>query len=184
MNKPITALALVGGISSESVNRTLFDFLVAELPSGMRLETFPIETLPFFSQDLEEDLPESVLRLKEAIERSDGVLFVTPEYNRSYPGVLKNAIDWGSRPWMRNSWEGKPAATLGASIGAIGTYGAQSHLKAVLSFLDMTLMNHPEFYFNITRGLDENGALTPSARALVREFLTSFDAFVRECVTG
>ncbi len=183
MNKPISVLALVGGISSESANRTLYDFLVAESPAGMHLETFPIETLPFFSQDLEEELPESVLRLKEAIERADGVLFVTPEYNRSYPGVLKNAIDWGSRPWMRNSWEGKPAATLGASIGAIGTYGAQSHLKAVLSFLDMSLMNHPEFYFNITRGLDENGGLTPSARALVREFLESFDAFVRGCGT-
>ncbi|MBP7403022.1 MAG: NAD(P)H-dependent oxidoreductase [Clostridia bacterium] len=180
MHEPISILAVVGGISTKSVNRTLYGFLEREAPAGMILATFPIETLPFFSQDLEDAPPESVFRLKEAIDRADGVLFVTPEYNRSFPGVLKNAIDWGSRPWMQNSWEGKPAASLGASIGAIGTYGAQSHLKTVMAFLDMVVMHHPEFYFNITRGVDEDGDLTPSARALVRDFLASFEDFVRE----
>lgn len=180
MRETIHILALVGGISRESVNRTLFGFLVEESPPGFKLESFPIETLPFFSQDLEEKLPEPVHRLKTAIGHADGILFITPEYNRSYPGVLKNAIDWGCRPWMQNSWEGKPAATMGASIGAIGTFGAQAHLRAVLAYLDMPVMNQPEFYFNITRGLDENGGLTSMARELVRDFLTTFDGFVRE----
>ncbi len=180
MIEPVEILVLIGGISRESANRALYAFVGEEAPVGFRLEEYPIETLPFFSQDIEEDLPEPVLRLKEAIDRADAVLFITPEYNRSYPGVLKNAIDWGSRPWMQNSWEGKPAATMGASVGAIGTFGAQSHLRAVLSFLDMRVMNHPEFYFNITRGLDEDGGLTTSSRALVRDFLVSFDSFIRE----
>ncbi len=182
MIRPISILALVGGISRKSVNRSLYELLLTEAPAGFYLDTFPIETLPFYSQDHEEDPPAGVHQLKRAIEQADGVLFITPEYNRSFPGVLKNAIDWGSRPWMQNSWDGKPAATLGASIGAIGTFGAQAHLKAVLAFLDMAVMNHPEFYFDITRGQDENGEFTTSARALAQDFLESFDIFIREQV--
>ncbi len=183
MIRPISILALVGGISRESINRSLYELLLTEAPAGFYLDTFPIETLPFYSQDIEEDPPEIVRQFKSRIEQADGILLITPEYNRSFPGVLKNAIDWGSRPWMQNSWDGKPAATLGASIGAIGTFGAQTHLKAVMAFLDMAVMNHPEFYFHLTRGLDENGEFTTSAHALVQDFLETFDAFVRDRVT-
>ena len=170
----------VGSLASDSINRRLSEALIRLAPHHLTFREIPIDTVPLYSRDYDASYPPEALELKELVESVDGILFVTPEYNRDIPGALKNAIDWGSRPWMRNSWEGKPAATLGASIGSIGTYGAQSHLKAVLSFLDMAVMNHPDFYFNITRGLDENGGLTPSARALVREFLASFHTFVRE----
>jgi len=169
-------LAMVGGISKDSINRQLCEFFKAQAKDRMECDCFDVSSLPFFSQDIEYDPPESVSALKSRISWSDGVLFVTPEYNRSFPGVLKNAIDWGSRPWGQNSWEGKPAGILGASIGAIGTFGAQNHLRQVLSQLDMPTMNQPAFYFkfpeNIGDGLDD------TSRNFLETFIVQFEKWV------
>ncbi|MDR3330994.1 MAG: NAD(P)H-dependent oxidoreductase, partial [Synergistaceae bacterium] len=135
---------LVGGISRDSLNQKLFEFF-KEAAGGMDLDQFDIKSLPFFSQDIENDPPERVRDLKSRIKSCDGVLIVTPEYNRSFPGVLKNALDWGSRPHGQGVWGGKPVGLIGTSPGAMGTFGAQSQMRQILSFLDMRIMCQPEF---------------------------------------
>lgn len=150
----LKAIAIAGGISTDSINKRLLGFLRERAAAKIDIDFFDITSLPYFSQDLEEKLPESVRAFKTRIEASDGALFVTPEYNRSFPGVLKNAIDWGSRPWGQNSWKGKPAGILGASVGAIGTFGAQRHLRHVLAYLDMPVMMQPEYYLTMPDHLD------------------------------
>src|SRR4051812_44389590 len=112
-------LCFVGGISKDSLNKKLFHEMKNLAPKNFELESFDIASLPFFSQDLESDIPEAVKKLKKKIEDCDAVLFVTPEYNRSFPAVLKNALDWGSRPYGKNSWNFKPCAVIGASVGNI-----------------------------------------------------------------
>jgi chromate reductase len=124
----------VGSLSSTSINRKLAAALVKLAPDALELREIPIKDLPLYSQDYDADYPPSALALKQAIADADAVLFVTPEYNRSIPGGLKNAIDWASRPWEQNSFTRKPSAVIGASIGAIGTAVAQQSLRSVLSF--------------------------------------------------
>jgi chromate reductase len=124
----------VGSLSSTSINRKLAAALVKLAPDALELREIPIKDLPLYSQDYDADYPPSALALKQAIADADAVLFVTPEYNRSIPGGLKNAIDWASRPWEQNSFTRKPPAVIGASIGAIGTAVAQQSLRSVLSF--------------------------------------------------
>ena len=168
-------LTLVGGISTGSLNQKLFQVARDLSPQGYKLIGHDIQKLPFFSQDLENDPPDIVAAFKDKIRESDAILFITPEYNRSIPGVLKNAIDWGSRPYGQNLWKRKPAATMGASIGNIGTYGAQHHLQDVMAYLDLCTMAQPEFYLNGSKAFNESGKLIDqNVKKLISNFLTSF----------
>jgi chromate reductase len=173
----IKVLALVGGICSNSLNKRLYNELVKYNPTSLQFSTFEIEKLPFFTQDLENSPTEAVMKLQKAVREADATLFITPEYNRSFPGVLKNAIDWATRPYGQNLWKDKPVAVIGASTGRIGTFGAQQHLRGVCNFLNMRLMNQPEFYFDASSSMDENGLL-PLSIDFVQLFLRSFEEWI------
>ncbi|MDR1514147.1 MAG: NAD(P)H-dependent oxidoreductase [Synergistaceae bacterium] len=168
MSKSPRILVFVGGICKDSINKKLFGFFKEAAGETLEFDEFEIKSLPFFSQDIEDNPPSEVVDLKARIKACSGVLLITPEYNRSFPGVLKNALDWGSRPYGQNLWSGKPAGLIGTSPGAIGAFGAQNQLRQVLNFLDFRTMNQPEFYFTFPREL-ENGKLPHSAN----EFLKS-----------
>jgi chromate reductase len=169
--------ALVGGICKDSLNQKLFEFFKDEAKGALEFDQFDIKTLPFFSQDIENTPPDVVSDFKKRAVSSDGVLIVTPEYNRSFPGVLKNALDWGSRPYGQGIWGGKPAGLIGTSPGAIGTFGAQSHLRNVLAFLDFKILNQPEFYFAFPRELD-GGKLPASAGGFLKSYVVKFTEWV------
>lgn len=176
----IKTLTLVGGISSQSLNQKYFKAIQAlELPD-FEFETFEINKLPFFSQDLEMDPPDIVTAYKEKIREADAILFITPEYNRSFPGVLKNAIDWGSRPYGQNLWDQKPAAVLGASPGATGTFGAQHHLRQVMAYLNMHVMGQPEMYFGFApKAFDQAGNLeNEKTKELLHNFFEAFHGLI------
>jgi chromate reductase len=140
----------VGSLSSKSINRELSRALLKLAPGDLEFHEIPIRDLPLYSPDFDPDYPPEAMALKEAIRRSQAVLFVTPEYNRSLPGALKNAIDWASRPWGQNSFDHIPAAIIGASIGEIGTAVAQQSLRAVLAFCNARQMTAPEAYIKFT----------------------------------
>lgn len=143
-----TVAVVVGSLRKESCNLKLARALEKLAAGKMKFNYVAIGDLPLFNQDLEPNPPAAVTTLKKEIESADAVLFVTPEYNRSIPGVLKNAIDWASRPYGNSSWNGKPAAIAGASPGAIGTGIAQAHLRSITSgFLNMPTLGQPELYF-------------------------------------
>src|SRR5471032_406183 len=128
---------VVGSIRRESFNKQLAHAVVSLAPPDFSFEFLDIASLPLYSQDYDGDFPEVARTFKQKIEAANGLLFVTPEYNRSIPGVLKNALDWGSRPYGENAWAGKPAGVLGVSVGAIGTALAQQHLLNILAYLDV-----------------------------------------------
>lgn len=148
-----TLAVITGSIRKESMNLKLAKALARLMGDKVEATFVDIASLPLFSQDLEADVPASVTALKTAIEKADGVLIVTPEYNRSIPGVLKNALDWASRPYGKNSFAGKPAAICGASPGAIGTACAQQHLRSIMGYLDVVLMGAPELYLQFKDGM-------------------------------
>ncbi|MBN6192749.1 MULTISPECIES: NADPH-dependent FMN reductase [Microbacterium] len=137
---------LIGSLASDSINRTLARALVRLAPPSLELEEIPIRGLPLYNRDDELEPVEAVTEFKRAVESAEGLLFVSPEYNRSIPGALKNAIDWGSRPWGHNSFARKPSGIIGASTGAIGTAVMQSSMRSVLSFLNAPQLNAPEAY--------------------------------------
>lgn len=172
---------VVGSLRKDSYNKKLARAL-EKLAQGRMIFTYvDIGSVPLFNQDLESDVPAAVHKLKADIESADGVLFVTPEYNRSIPGVLKNAIDWGSRPYGKNSWAGKPAAICGTSPGAIGTAVAQTHLRSITSgFLDMPTMGQPEMY--ITYKDDyfdaDHNVINEGTRKFLQGFLDKFAGWV------
>lgn len=173
--KSIKTLTLVGGISRNSLNKKYFRSIQELSIPHFEFETFDISRLPFFSQDLEMDPPDIVTEYKEKIREAEAVLFVTPEYNRSFPGVLKNAIDWGSRPYGQNLWNQKAAALLGASPGNIGTFGAQHHLRQVLAYLNMSVLGQPEVYFNASHAFDEQDRLTnEKTKEIILQFFEAF----------
>lgn len=169
---------LVGSLSEASINKKLAKGLETLLPVGVAFDFVSID-LPLFNYELESDFPAAAAELKRRIEAADGVLFVTPEYNRSYSGVLKNAIDWASRPWGQNSFAGKPAAIIGASVGALGTSQAQQALRNVALYLDTQLLGQPEVYFNASEGLKDDGTLTDDAAQFLQEFVDTFVAHVQ-----
>ena len=136
----------VGSLSSTSINRELSKVLVNVAPQDLEFHEIPIRNLPLYSPDYDSDYPPEAMALKDAIHESQALLFVTPEYNRSIPGALKNAIDWASRPWGMNAFDHVPTAVIGASIGQIGTALAQQSLRAVLSFCNARQMTAPEAY--------------------------------------
>ena len=171
-NKPSYKLGLiVGSNRRQSINRQLAQALGRRAGEAFAPQTIRIDDLPMYNQDLEPALPESVTRFKREIEACDALLFVTPEHSRSIPALLKNAIDWGSRPWGKNSWTGKLAAVTGTSPGAIATAIAQQHLRAILSDLGMVVMGG-EAYITFKPGLiDESDTITDES---VRTFLKAF----------
>src|SRR4051794_8203693 len=168
----------VGSLSSTSINRVLSRALIRLAPSDLEFTEIPIGNLPLYSPDHDQNYPPEATALKQAIARSDAVLFVTPEYNRSIPGALKNAIDWASRPWGKNSFHHVPAAVVGASIGQIGTALAQQSLRGVLSFCNARQMTAPEAYIQFSPEVFRpDGEVTNESTA---EFLTAFMSDFRE----
>ncbi|QGN34653.1 NADPH-dependent FMN reductase [Microlunatus sp. Gsoil 973] len=175
----------IGSLSSTSVNRILSRALINLAPPDLDFTEIPIGNLPLYSQDFDNDYPPEARALKEAIDGSDAVLFVTPEYNRSIPGALKNAIDWASRPWGRNSFDHVPAAVIGASPGQIGTAVAQQSLRAVLSFCNARQMTAPEAYIQFAPGVfTEAGEVTDdSTAAFLRDFMQEFRVHIERVLT-
>jgi chromate reductase, NAD(P)H dehydrogenase (quinone) len=164
----------VGSLSSTSVNRELAKVLLNLAPKDLEFHEIPIRDLPLYSPDFDTDYPPEAVALKDAVRRSQAVLFVTPEYNRSIPGALKNAIDWASRPWGQNSFDHIPAAVIGASVGQIGTAVAQQSLRGVLSFCNARQMTAPEAYIRYSAELfPGNGEVTDES---TKAFLTSYMA--------
>jgi len=140
----ITILGIAGSLRRASYNRAILRTAQSLTPSGTTLEIFEIDDIPGFSGDHELNPPTKVVELKAKVRAADAILFATPEYNYSIPGVLKNAIDWASRPYGDNAWDGKPVAVIGASIGMMGTARAQYHLRQSFVFLNMYALNKPE----------------------------------------
>jgi chromate reductase len=172
----------VGSLSSTSINRVLSKALIRVAPEDLEFVEIPIRDLPLYSPDYDADYPPPARALKEALASVDAVLFVTPEYNRSIPGALKNAIDWASRPWGTNSFDHIPAAVIGASMGSIGTAVGQQSLRAVLSFCNARQMTAPEAYIQFKPGLfEDDGTVTdPSTEEFLRVFMAEFrDHLVR-----
>lgn len=176
---------LVGSLSSTSINRRLATALARLAPSELELAEIPIRDLPLYSPDFDSDYPPLARQLKAAIAAADGVLFVTPEYNRSIPGALKNAIDWASRPYGQNAFARKPSAVIGASPGRIGTAVCQQHLRSVLGFCNAPQMNSPEAYVQFTPDLvTETGEVTnESTEGFLREYLEELRDFVVRVLT-
>ena len=173
-------LIVVGSVRKESINQKLAENLIR---IGDKLASFsiaPIHDLPMYCQDDDASVPAPVLRFKESIASADGILFVTPEYNRSVPPLLKNAVDWGSRPWGQNTWAGKPAALAGISIGSVGTAVAQAHLRSSLTMLGMALMGQPEIYPTEHPGFfNENGYIASEKTcAFLHGFLKAFTDWI------
>jgi chromate reductase len=150
-NKKIKIVGISGSLRKDSYNSALLREAAMLLPDNTELEILDISQIPIYDGDLEANMPESVLNFKKQIEAADAVLFSSPEYNYSIPGGLKNAIDWASRPYGNNSFEGKAGAIMGASIGMIGTARMQYHLRQVMVFLDMKALNRPEVMVGIAQ---------------------------------
>jgi chromate reductase len=163
---------VVGSLRRESFNRQLAQALISLAPADFTFEFLDIGSLPLYSQDYDADYPDVARQFKQRIEAANGLLFVTPEYNRSIPGVLKNALDWGSRPWGTNSWAGKPGAVAGTSIGATGAALSQQHLRNVLAYLDVPTLNQPEMF--IRHNPDAINASGEIVNADTRKFLQTF----------
>lgn len=181
MAETVKILGIAGSLRKQSYNRLALAAAADLLPADVELSTFDIAGLPGFDQDDEKSPPESVVRLKQAISTADAILFATPEYNYSIPGVLKNAIDWASRPYGDSAFAGKVAAIMGASIGGIGTARAQYHLRQCFVFLDVPLVNQPEVMIgNAVDRFDAQGALTDEkTRALIGKLLTKLADLAR-----
>lgn len=171
---------VVGSLRKESYNRKVANALIDLAPESLTFDFLNIGNLPLFNQDLEETPPQEWINLREEIRAADGFLFLTPEYNRSVPGVLKNAIDVGSRPYGQNSWDGKPAAVVSVSIGNISGFGANHHLRQSLVFINMPTLAQPEVYLGDAAKLfNDEGALTnESTREFLRKFMLEFEKWV------
>ncbi|HLW12430.1 MAG TPA: NADPH-dependent FMN reductase [Casimicrobiaceae bacterium] len=174
------AAVLVGSLRRESFNRKMANALLGMAPPSLALEIVEIRDLPLYNQDDDANPPAASAAFKARIQQADAVVFVTPEYNRSVPGVLKNAIDVASRPYGKSAWNGKPAAVISVSPGAIGAFGANHHLRQSLVFLNMPALQQPEAYIGGAAGLfDEQGKLiNDSTRDFLKKFLDAFAAWI------
>jgi chromate reductase len=178
-----TIAVLVGSLRKDSFNRTLATALAKLAPPDFTFKQIAIGDLPLYNQDDDADQALSVKRMKSEIAAANGLLFVTPEYNRSIPGVLKNAIDHASRPYGQSVWAGKPAGVVGISVGAIGTALAQQHLRNVLSYLDVPTLGAPEIFLQIKDGLfTPDGEVGPDSKAFLQGWMDRYAAWVRRCL--
>ena len=173
MDKQLLILGFAGSLRKGSYNKALLRAAAELLPDEARLEIFDLEGIPLFNQELESHMPEKVKEFKDRLRAADAVLIATPEHNYSVPGVLKNAIDWASRPYGDNSFEGKPAALMSASTGMLGGARAQYHLRQILVFLDMRPINRPEVFVTFAaQKIDEQGNLTDeTTRKIIKQLL-------------
>ena len=172
---------VVGSLRKESFNRQLATALARLAPPDVKFTQLRIDDLPLYNQDDDGQQAASVLRLKGEIQAAHGVLFVTAEYNRSIPGVLKNAIDHASRPYGQSAWAGKPAGVIGASVGAIGTALSQQHLRNVLAYLDMPTLGQPEAFIHAKEGLfDADGSVGEASRKFLQGWVDKYVAWVRQ----
>jgi chromate reductase, NAD(P)H dehydrogenase (quinone) len=167
---------LTGSISQQSINRKLVDALIDVAPDHVEFHDIRIDGLPLYDYDLDDDYPSEAIELKRSIERSDGLLFATPEYNRSVPGALKNAIDWASRPYGDSAFTGIPAGIVSASVGAPGGAMAQQHLRNILGYLDVPTLGQPEAFIHFTpERFDDQGRLVDdSTRDFLSTWMTAF----------
>jgi chromate reductase len=175
----------VGSLAKGSINRKLAKALVRLAPGDLEMREISYAELPLYSYDYDADYPPAARALKEAIASVDAVLFVTPEYNRSIPGALKNAIDWASRPYGQNSFTHKPSAVIGASVGKIGTAVGQQHLRSILSYCNSPQMNAPEAYIHFTPGLitDDGEVTVESTKEFLRTYMRELRDFIRRVLT-
>ena len=174
---------LIGSIAKASINRKLANALVRLAPEELSLSEIPFADLPIYSYEYDRDFPPAARAFKEAVSKADAVLFVTPEYNRSIPGGLKNAIDWASRPYGTNAFARKPSAVIGTSTGKIGTAIAQQHLRSILGYCNSPQMNSMEAYIQFTPGLitDEGEVTNESTAAFLKRFVDEFHRFIGLC---
>lgn len=171
---------LIGSLATASINRKLAGALIKLAPENLDFTEISFRDLPLYSYDYDADFPPVARAFKDALKDVDALLFVTPEYNRSIPGGLKNAIDWASRPYGTNSFAHKPSAVIGASPGLIGTAVAQQSLRSVLGFCNSPQMNAPEAYIHFTPGLvtDEGEVTVDSTREFLRHYMEEFQIFI------
>jgi chromate reductase len=186
MSAPRDIVVIVGSLRKESLNRKAAKALIEIAPAALKFEIIEIRSLQLYDADLEPDPPREWTLFRERVQRADGVVFVTPEYNRSVPGVLKNAIDVASRPHGENRWDGKPGAVISVSPGAIGGFGANHHLRQSLVFLNVPTLQQPETYIGGAGKLfDDAGKLTnDSTRDFFGKFLQAYAAWVETILAG
>jgi chromate reductase len=171
---------IVGSLRKDSFNKKLADAISKLAPPEFSFKQLDIGDLPLYNQDDDAQQADSVKRLKSEIAAAQGLLFVTPEYNRSIPGVLKNALDHASRPYGQNAWAGKPAGVLGVSVGAIGTAMAQQHLRNILAYLDAPTLGQPEAFIQAKDGLfDSAGNIGPDSKAFLQGWIDKYVAWVK-----
>jgi chromate reductase len=170
----------VGSLRKDSLNRKMANALIKLAPPSLKLEIVEIGNLPLFNADFEADLPQTVQDFKARVQRADAVLFVTPEYNRSVPGALKNAIDCGSRPYGKSAWDRKPGGVISVSPGNLSAFGANHHLRQMLVFLNVPTLQQPEAYIGNAASLfDASGELTnDSTREFLQKFLQAFEKWI------
>ncbi|WP_062524989.1 NADPH-dependent FMN reductase [Demequina rhizosphaerae] len=171
---------IAGSLSSTSINRQLGRALAALAPEGVELVELDFSALPLYTPDHDANYPAAALEWKTAIEGVDGVIILTPEYSRSLPGVLKNALDWAARPWGTNSFNGKPVAIAGSSVGAIGTAVAQQHLRAILGHFNAPTLGQPEVFLTHSNVFAADGSLLDAAKPVLETFLAAAIAHVEK----
>ena len=178
--KDRTVGVFVGSLRKASYSRAIANFVSSLAPENFKMRMMDLSGLPMYNQDLDDEgrPPEAWIKFREDVKPLDGCLFVTPEYNRSYPAVLKNALDVGSRPYGKNAWDGKAGGIISVSPGGLGAFGANHHLRQPMVFLNILLLQQPEAYLgNVTSVLDENGRVTnESTKQYLKQYM---DAFVK-----
>lgn len=175
----LSIAVIVGSLRQDSFNARLADALATLAPDEVQFTRLRIDDLPLYNQDDDDSPPAPVQRLKQAILDADGLLFVTPEYNRSIPGVLKNALDHASRPYGESAFPDKPAGIIGVSIGAIGTAAAQQHLRTILAYLDMPTLGQPEAFLKADDVLDDDGGIADGSRKFLQDWMDAYLDWVR-----
>lgn len=172
---------IIGSLRRDSFNRKLANAIAKLAPSEFLFKQLRVSDLPLYNQDDDENQAESVRRLKSEVQASQGLLFVTPEYNRSIPGVLKNAIDHASRPYGQSAWAGKPAGVLGVSVGVIGTALAQQHLRNILACLDVPTLGQPEVFIQVRDGLfEEDDNIGADSKQFLQNWMDRYVAWVKK----
>lgn len=186
MEKTLTILGIAGSLRRASYNRGALRAAQELASEDVRIEIFELNDIPPFNEDEEKNPPGSVIELKQRVRAADAILFSTPEYNYSISGVLKNAIDWASRPYGDNAWNDKPVAVMGASVGNVGTARAQYHLRQTFVFLNMHPMNGPEVMIsNAAQRFDDQGNLKDEkTREIIKKMLRNFADWIRQLESG